>query len=248
MQHVIITGASRGLGKALAEAFDNTETTLHLISRSLTKETVFPDGSLSTVFTYSADFADTDPEKIMSSVFSSINKPEFIGFINNAATIEPLGPLGKVSASDLTQAITVNFTVPLLFVNAFIRLSERMSCDKRIINITSGAAKRPYYGWSGYCPAKAALNMLTQIASVEQQELHGDNGVKVMAIAPGILDTDIQKNIRKQSKENFSEVGKFIEYYKASALLPPTEVAAKIKDTMFSIFFPDGDVLDIKDL
>lgn len=248
MNHIIITGASRGLGKALAQACNEKETVLHVISRNAVIAEIFPEGTIARVHSYSADLGHDDCDVLMKTIISNINSPTFIGFINNAAVLEPIGPLGTIDSRALAQIITVNCTAPLQLINAFIRSCTDFSCERRIINITSGAAKRPYYGWSGYCASKTALNMITQVASAEQRSLHGEDGIKVMAIAPGILDTDMQRSIRKQPQEAFVEVGKFIEYYKANALQTPASVARKIKDTLFGAFFPDGDVLDVKDL
>ena len=248
MDHIIITGASRGLGKALAESCNEKNTVLHLISRNIDIGTLFPSGAIAEVHTYQVDLSDTDYDVLMKDILSKIKNPSFLGFINNAGVLDPIGPLGKVDATALARIITVNCTAPLLMINAFMRMCEHLTCERRIINITSGAAKRPYYGWSGYCASKAALNMISQVASTEQRNQFGENGVKVMAIAPGILDTDMQRSIRKQPQETFAEVGKFIEYYKANALQSPEVVAKKIKDTLFGAFFPDGDVLDVKDL
>lgn len=248
MNHIIITGASRGLGKALAQACNEKGTVLHLISRNPDAASIVSEGIVADVRTYAVDLAKGNYDDVIKTIAAGMNKPSFIGFINNAAVLEPIGPLGTIDSDALAQIITVNCTAPLLMINAFIRYCSHFTCERRIINITSGAAKRPYYGWSGYCASKTALNMISQVASTEQRSLHGEDGIKVMAIAPGILDTDMQRSIRKQPQEAFTEVGKFIEYYKANALQTPASVARKIKDTLFGAFFPDGDVLDVKDL
>jgi NAD(P)-dependent dehydrogenase (short-subunit alcohol dehydrogenase family) len=62
----------------------------------------------------------------------------------------------------------------------------------RIINLSSGAALRPLEGWSAYCAAKAGLAMLTRSLALE----YGEAGIRAFGFAPGVVDTDMQAEIR----------------------------------------------------
>ncbi len=249
MKHVIITGASRGLGRAIAESLAFGNFVLHLVSRSDMDEL---QDALSAdtggVFTYNADLSLIDDiETLMDDIFENVVEPEFLSLINNASTIAPVGPLGRIDSNRIDELIRLDLTAPLVMMNEFISRCSEFDAEKRIINISSGAGQKPYYGWSGYCAAKAGLDIASRTVSLEQNEIRGEDGVKVLSIAPGIIDTAMQESIRKQPKDNFIYVGKFIEFYKSGALKSPEEVAEKIREILFLDFFPDGEVLDIRE-
>jgi benzil reductase ((S)-benzoin forming) len=95
-----------------------------------------------------------------------------------------------------------------------------------VINISSGAANSAIDGWSGYSSSKAALNQLSLVAE-EESKLKG-LGIKYYALSPGIIDTNMQKDIRSSSPENFSNRDKFLSYKKNGDLSSPEETAVKI--------------------
>ena len=249
MKHIIRTGASRGLGKAVADSFCYENFVLHLISRSdmgtLKKEMSRTAGS---VFTYRADLSNAkSAEDAMEEVFDNVKDPEFLALVNNAAVLDPIGPLGMLNNLKLTDLINTNLTAPIILMNEFIREASDFDTEKRVVNISSGAARKPYYGWSAYCASKAGLDLASQVAAREQEEIKGDRGVKVVSLSPGIVNTDMQALIRKQPRVHFLYVGKFSEYFKSGALKEPEEIAEKIKELLFLDFFPNGEVLDIRD-
>lgn len=149
-------------------------------------------------------------EQQLGAIFELLNADEIvkITLVNNAGTLGEIAPLEKLEAKVIEQVFKLNTVVPYICSAAFVRLTREISAEKSILNISSGAALKPYYGWSTYCGSKAALNMLTQNLALEQQDL--TNGVKVLAIAPGVVDTDMQAQIRKSDKDDFKEVERFV--------------------------------------
>jgi len=250
MKHMIITGASRGLGQALVKALAYGNFVLHCIARTdMGPLAASVKGRVGDIRTHSYDLTRCEEiTDLMETIFSEIEEPEFIGLINNAAALTPVGPLGKIDTKKLSEAVSLNLSAPLILMNEFVRLSSSFLCDKRILNISSGAGKHPYYGWSAYCSSKAGLDMATRVFAEEQKEKKEKDRVKILSLSPGIVDTDMQKLIRKQPRENFIYVGKFIEFHKSGALQDPDMVAEKIKEILFLDFFPDGEILDIREL
>jgi benzil reductase ((S)-benzoin forming) len=98
-------------------------------------------------------------------------------------------------------------------------------CQKVIINVSSGAGKKPSDGWANYCASKSALDMFSSVIGVEKRM--DKNNIRIFSVSPGIIDTAMQDEIRKVNKENFSRLSEFIEYKKEGMLVPPQKVAKK---------------------
>jgi|MTBAKSStandDraft_2_1061841.scaffolds.fasta_scaffold02037_13 benzil reductase ((S)-benzoin forming) len=250
MKHIIITGASRGVGRALVQSLAYGNFVLHCIARSRLDDLAESvDEKVGGIITYPYDLSRLEGlPGLMESIFAHIEEAEFIGLINNAAVLSPVGPLGKVESEKIGEAVNVNLSAPLILMNEFVRQAQPLHCEKRVLNISSGAGKHPYYGWSTYCSTKAGLDMASRVFAEEQKERKEEDRVKILSLAPGIVDTDMQQQIRKQPRENFIYVGKFIEFHKSGALKKPIDVAEKIKEILFLDFFPDGEILDIREL
>jgi benzil reductase ((S)-benzoin forming) len=115
-------------------------------------------------------------------------------------------------------------------MNQFIRTYRESPGEKLIINVSSGAGKSPVDGWSGYCASKAALDMLSQVAHTELQQKGLSDHFKVYALAPGVVDTEMQGEIRQSSKKNFSKLDKFINYKREGALDDTSHTAEKFME------------------
>ncbi|MNR07579.1 Benzil reductase ((S)-benzoin forming) [compost metagenome] len=173
----------------------------------------------------------TQSDKIESElhkIFNLLDKEKVakITLINNAGSLGKVGPLEKLDIETITQTITLNTTVPFVLSSVFIRYFQGWQAKKSIINITSGAALKPYFGWSIYCSSKAAINMLTQTIALEQADV--ENAVKVLAIAPGVVDTDMQAEIRRSDKSNFKDIERFIALKEEGGLNDALTVGEKI--------------------
>ena len=95
-----------------------------------------------------------------------------------------------------------------------------------LVNISSGAANRAIPSWAGYCASKAALNMLTESFYLEEREK--GNHPKVYAVSPGVIDTDMQVQIRSSKKSDFSSVDNFIGMKEENQLFTPQEAALRL--------------------
>jgi benzil reductase ((S)-benzoin forming) len=99
-----------------------------------------------------------------------------------------------------------------------------------VITITSGAANRPYVGWSMYGSQKAAVNMLTRIAALEMM----DTPVRVAGISPGPFESHMQQALRQSDPENFPARDKFINLHREGKLPDPDTIAGIIMDIALS--------------
>lgn len=156
------------------------------------------------------------------TLFSKNSKK--IILINNAATLGEVKHFGKLHNTEIDKAFTVNVIAAAILMNNFIRQYQNHRAEKIIINVTSGAAHSAYDGWGIYCASKAAINMLSQVAVKEQESKNG-NKIKVFAVAPGVVNTKMQTEIRNTEVGDFSRKEKFIELYEENELYDPNEVA-----------------------
>lgn len=216
----IITGSSKGLGKALAEQLTKSDQNLVVgISRSTMEEK-------DNFRPVELDLADTD---LLVSQFDNIfPEGDFqnVFLINNAGWIGEIAPLGNLDPIGIQQIQAINVIAPALLINEFVKRYQHQEGKKVVVNISSGAAAKAIDGWSGYCSSKAALNQLSLVAE-EESRLKG-LGITYYALSPGIIDTPMQEKIRSASRENFSNIDKFRSYKSRDQLSRPEEVAGKV--------------------
>lgn len=222
MKYYFISGTSSGIGKALVQSLLSLKE-VKVIGISRRRAIEHPS-----YFHFSLDLSDLElVKKSADSLFTLPNgEPEKIVLINNAGTVGQVGYMGSIENKAIENVLNINAVSPAILMNEFIRKFRNTICKKIIVNISSGAGKRPVDGWSGYCASKAALDMLSMVAAQEQNI--AKQNVKIYSIAPGIVDTPMQENIRTTAEENFSRVQDFIQYKSSGELSSPEEVAEKL--------------------
>ena len=134
---------------------------------------------------------------------------------------------------------------PMIISSAFIRLTSQMKVPKRIMHISSGAAASPYYGWSAYCTGKAGIEMFSQCIAAEQQD--AAYPVESMAVAPGIIDTDMQTAIRGTTDEQFIHRKRFVELKERGQLAAPSLAGKHLARLLLGDEFKSGGSIDIRD-
>lgn len=250
MNHIILTGASRGLGLAMAKQLLKEGNRLICMSRHKNEELVAAAQEAGVPMDYlEYELESTGAiDWVMEGIFKKIDveNARSISLINNAGMLAPVGPVENGDLQKVMANIHINLLAPMLFTAAFIRHTSGLDVEKRIINISSGAGKHPYFGWSSYCTSKAGLDMFTRCVATEQESK--ESPVKILSIAPGVVDTDMQEQIRNTDKENFPHVDRFIKLKEEGKLLSPDFVAEKIIGLLFVEDFAQGAVLDIKEL
>lgn len=216
----IITGCSKGLGKALKEKLTLEPSNQVVgISRTQMEEGI----------NFSHLALDLGvPQSIIQNLGRIFPTGEFLRvvLINNAGTIGEIAPLGKLTSLGIEKLFSLNLIAPALLINGFIKQYQNSISEKIVINISSGAAHKALDGWSGYCGSKAGLNQLSLVAAEEAQL--NKSGIKFYALSPGIIDTEMQSEIRSTSLENFSRGERFRSYKSQGDLVSPDSVAGKI--------------------
>ena len=124
-----------------------------------------------------------------------------------------------------------------------LRGTTRAQCH--LVLISSGAAHNVYAGWSAYGAGKAAVDQWARTVGAEQTRRGGR--VRVLSVAPGIVATAMQEQIRATPAESFPEVARFVEFHEQHELRDPGEVASEIW-ALLARDLPNGAVVDLRDL
>ena len=219
MNLYIVTGTTKGLGAALAEAIaQDPDNELIALARA-------PDGQVPGGVRIEVDLANPAAvERACERIQARIRGKSYAKavLINNAGVVEPVAPLARADPYELQRNLAVNLVAPLLLMGHFLRATEGAAPVRRIINISSGAGRRPISGWSAYCTAKAGLDMASRVVALESP------GVEVVSLAPGVIDTAMQGVVRGAPVEDFADVERFRQMKAEGALRPAADVAADI--------------------
>ena len=254
MKAYIITGTSKGLGKAIAEEIMATEISprLYCISRNVNDDLISTAAVNDIDMDYiSYDLSDLSGiQEIMKDIIEELitikDELDGIYLVNNAGVVGPVKAIDHMEAEGLINNIHVNLIAPMLLTSAFIQLTKKLTIEKRIMNISSGAADHGYYGWSAYCASKAGVNLFTETVGIEQG--YQNHGVKILSLAPGIVDTGMQEEIREATEEEFRDVGRFVAFKENGDLMHPEVVAKDTVRLLHHSKYPMGANLDIGEL
>ena len=243
MNLYIVSGTTRGLGRALAERIAS-DAGNELITLARAPDAPVPGGAR-----LECDLADA---RAVERAFDRIEQRvrgkryEKAVLINNAGVVGPVGPLEACDGAALERNIAVNVVAPLLLMRRFLGALEGNAMVLRIINISSGAGRRPIFGWSAYCTAKAALDMATRVVALEAQARR--RPVEAVSLAPGVIDTEMQGEIRGMAPTQFMDVERFRAMEAENKLRPATDVAADILRLEAAGKLVGDAVLDLREL
>lgn len=204
---VHITGTSSGLGKGLAEFYSAQENTkVHGYSRR-------PGPSLPNYTHHQVDLAEAGSEESLS--LSEECDREIL--INNAGWIGPVNAIGSLDSTSISRIFEINVSAVAKWTNVFVRDSK--ATDKVVISISSGAAKSVIPSWSAYCASKAAIDQMTEVWNADVKDVH------FLSIAPGVVDTEMQADIRSTAEDAFPAKERFVQMHESGELKSPAEVA-----------------------
>lgn len=221
----IISGASRGLGAGLAFALARPGTQLLTLARTTNRELAahaLAQGC--ELREHTADLSDPAAAQTAArDICASLPKTarRYV-LINNAGSLGPVGP-GPHAGAAISAALNLNVAAAMLLTGHFLQATAGLP-DRRILNISSGAGRYPVAGWGVYCASKAALDSYTRVVKLEQ----GANGARIVALAPGVIDTDMQASIRAADPADFPGLDRFTALHAQGQLPAPEDVATHI--------------------
>jgi len=195
----IITGAARGIGAETARRLAAQGARVAVTARRLADaQAVAHDCPRSVALV--CDVADRGSvEEAVREATLTLGTPTIL--VNNAGTIAPIGLFGDLDADEFAAAIRTTL-IGAAFCARAVLPHFLAAGGGRIVNLSSGAAHAPLEGWSAYCAAKAGLAMLTRSLALE----YGNAGVRVFGFAPGVVDTQMQAEIRASGINRVSKL------------------------------------------
>ncbi|MGB0887351.1 MAG: SDR family NAD(P)-dependent oxidoreductase [Vicingaceae bacterium] len=218
MNYYFITGTSKGLGKSLVEILLKDESNfIYGLSRAC---------SLKHERHHHTKIDLSNLDEVLQFNFPELNASDNISLINNAGMVGDIKHVGTIDNKKIIDCYNLNLITPSILTNNFIAKYAHLKGEKTVLNISSGAGRSPIDGWNVYCATKAGLDMFSRVLS-EETTIDNTN-IKVLSLAPGIIDTEMQSEIRKAEKTGFSNKEKFINYKKQGELVAADETAKKV--------------------
>ena len=224
----ILTGASRGLGAALARGLLKPGTNLITLARGNDPELDASALALGVPLQQiQVDLADPAAAQQAADTISAALPQDAARYllINNAGTMQPVALADNLAdGASIAAAFNLNVTAIMLLTARFLAATRGLNARRQVLNISSGAGRNPRSGWGVYGATKAALDMYTRVVKQEQ----GEHGARIVSLAPGIIDTDMQAAIRACAPGNFPALATFQDFHANGQLASPAHVAARI--------------------
>jgi len=226
----ILTGASRGMGAAMAEQLLAAD--VHLLTLSRRPAAALQAAAAAagaTLAQWAIDVGHDVGAAARLEAWLHQHRPRqysSAALINNAGIIGRVGSLTLSSADEIAAVLRVNLEAPMLLTAAFLRATRDWTIDKRVLSISSGAAQRPITGWASYCASKAGLDMFSRTTAQDEALL--PNPARIVSLAPGVIDTDMQAQLRAADSAGFPDQQRFVDFHAERQLVPPTEAAQRV--------------------
>ena len=254
-QHLtILTGASRGMGLAMARQLLAPDRLLLCLSRqentALTEEAAAAGAPL---LQWSQDLAEPAAARERLQRWLQTLAPaawRSATLINNAGVIPRIGPLRDCPADELARALRVGLEAPMQLSAAFLAVTgdwvgSGWRGPRKLLNISSGLGRRAMAAQAAYCAAKAGMDHFTRCCALEEtQQAHG---ARLVSLAPGVIDTDMQVQLRAGDPAAFPDRQRFVELQSQGQLSAPDDAARRVLAWLERPDFGQHPVADVRD-
>jgi len=244
----IITGASRGMGFCLAEQLLAPGHQLLCISRHTSKDLASAAQRLGgNLQQLASDLSEPQHAATQLSQWLAAQQSDQVAsvtLINNAGAIPPIAPLGASDPAELSRALRVGLEAPLVLTAAFLSSTRTWLARRRVLNISSGLGRRPMASQAAYCAAKAGMDHFTRCLALDEAGLA--NGAKVCSLAPGVIDTEMQLQLRSVDPKLFPDQGNFAQLKAGGQLTSAHDAAARVLAFLSRADFGSQVVADVR--
>jgi benzil reductase ((S)-benzoin forming) len=248
----IISGASRGMGEAIASQLLDAGHVVIGISRGQSAA-LANQAKLATqggrLEQWSHDLSQPlAAAQALQSWLQAQPRGSFsrATLINNAGVVPTPGPVDSASLEELSSAIRIGLEACLLLSSAFLRATSDMGSKRRVLNISSGLGRRAMAGSAAYCAAKAGMDNLSRAMALD--EAAKSDGAAIVSLAPGIIDTDMQAQLRGGDPSKFPDQAVFAGFKASGQLLSPAAAAAKVLSYLGGPNFGSVVLADVREL
>ena len=250
----ILTGASRGMGLAMARQLLRPGHLLLCLSRQVNPELEQQAHAAGVhLEQWSQDLADANEAvERLERWLDSLHPPSINSatLINNAGRLPSIVPLHDCPPEQLVQALRIGLEAPMLLSGAFLRATQAWvdagwQGERKLLNISSGLGRRAMAAQSPYCAAKAGLDHFSRCVALEQARQ--PHGAKVVSLAPGVIATGMQVQMRDADPQRFPDRERFVELHQQGQLTSPEQAAARVLAWLERPDFGDPVVADVRD-
>ena len=250
MQHLtVLTGASRGMGLAMAEQLCQAGARLLCIARHNApglEQLAAQRGA--DIVQWVADLAE--PATVANKLLSWLQAQDplqlaSVTLINNAALVGRIGPLDPADLADIATTLRVDLEAPMQLSAVFLTATRGWTAPRKILNISSGLGRRAMAGSALYCAAKAGMDHYSRCVALD--EARQANGARIVSLAPGVIDTDMQSELRASDPGNFPEHANFVQLKENGMLTSPADAAQRVLAYLARTDFGAQPVADVRD-
>ena len=244
----ILTGGSRGMGLAMGQQLLAKGHTVLSIARRSSSELAAAAATPAQLIQWEQDLGDTDTAaQRLGDWLRSLDAADWasITLINNAGVIPQIAPLSAVPTPDLRNALRVGLESPMALTGVFLGATEAWTVPKKVLNVSSGLGRRPMASQAAYCTAKAGMDAYARCVALE--EAHKPHGAKIVSLAPGVIDTDMQVQLRNADAGAFPDVANFKGLHEGGKLSSPAEAGAKVLAWLDRADFGQNVIADVRE-
>ena len=250
IQHLtVLTGASRGIGLALAKQLLAPNTILLCLSRHANPLLTTAAAQCgATLEQWQQDLACPEPVATRLREWLKNQNPGKLAsatLINNAGVLPALKALRDSDPKELAMALRVGLEAPMLLCSAFLKATQSWTVPRKILNISSGLGRRAMASQSAYCAAKAGMDHFTRCMALDEA-IH-PNGARVCSLAPGVIDTDMQLQLRNADKSEFPDQESFSNLHLRGQLTSPEHAASQLRTYLARPDFGNPVIADVRD-
>ncbi len=250
----VLTGASRGLGLALAQALLAPDHILLCLSRHASDDLARAASTRGAhLEQWVQDLSEpAEAAERLQRWLHSLDAFDLASatLINNAGMIPPIAPLHESPPAALAQALRVGLEAPMQLTAAFLRQTQAWvdggwSGPRRVLQISSGLGRRAMASQAPYCAAKAGLDHFSRCVALEQATQ--PQGARIVSLAPGVIDTDMQVQLRGADPARFPDRERFVDLQRQGLLTSPAQAAQQVLACLARPDFGAQPVADVRD-
>jgi benzil reductase ((S)-benzoin forming) len=237
----ILTGASRGMGLAMAMQLLAPDRHLLCISRRASDELAEQASKMGAPLTqWTQDLADTTGSRQRLQAWLE-------GL--DTKTLKS-APLDDCPPEDLANALRVGLEAPMQLTAAFLHATGAWvdggwRGPRKVLNISSGLGRNAMAAQAPYCAAKAGMDHFTRCSALD--EAQREHGARLVSLAPGVIDTDMQSQLRAGDPAAFPDRGRFVDLQRQGQLASPDTAAQRVLGWLERADFGEKPVADVRD-